>query len=145
MNLDNLDWKEYGYVGQTKQRGGAISLRPQLRVTLESGGRSLATLGLMDSGGDYTLINADIAEVLGIDLSKCLEVEIGGVVGTGIKARLAKVQISLDSIEEDFDVEARFVEDMPIDVILGQHDFFTNFKVLFDREKLKFFLCRNHN
>ncbi len=136
LDIDNLSWQEYGYINESGK------LRPKLNVKIIHGGRFVDVLGLLDSGGDCTIMNAEFAKGLGIDLEKCKEVDIGGIFGSEIKGHLAKVRISLQGFEEEFSIEVRFVEKMRTDIILGQSDIFENFLVVFDRKKRKFYLAR---
>ncbi len=132
---------EYKYLGH-KTRGGATSLRPQIRADIFYGGRQKSVYCLIDSGSDHTLINADFADILGIDLSKCRTLTMGGVVDSSIEARVAEVRIAFDGFEDELKIEAKFVRGMTIDVILGQSDFFEEFIIRFEKEKRKFYLAR---
>ena len=131
--------KEYTYSGQLS-RGGAASLRPQLQATVFYGGRSSKMFCLVDSGSEHTLIDADFADMLGIDLSNCPRLEMGGVVGPSIEVRIAEVRVAVDGFEEELKLKAKFVPGMALDAILGQSDFFEEFKICFERRKRKFFL-----
>lgn len=139
MNLDNLPWKEYGYITELRK------LRPKLNVEIIHGGRRVPVLGLLDSGGDCTIINAEFASVLGIDLTKCPTENIGGIDASNeMIGYIAEVRISLEGFEEELPIKAKFVEGMRTDVILGQNDIFEHFIAVFDRKKHKFYLSRNH-
>lgn len=129
--------KEFSYVIPPGKR----SLRPQVPVEIFYGGRNKPAMGLVDSGGDITLIDQDIAESLGVVLDDCEESTMGNVVMTDIKVRLAKIRIRIEGFDEDFIVKARLVPDMALEVILGD-DIFKEFKITFERIRHKFYMKR---
>ena len=131
--------KEYTYSGNIS-RGGVASLRPQLWATIFYGGRSSEVFCLVDSGSDHTLINAEFADILGIDLSQCPRLEMSGVAGPTVEVCLAEIRVTFSGFEDEFKIKAKFVRGMATDVILGQSDFFEEFKIKFEKQKRKFYL-----
>ncbi len=139
-----MEEKEYPYSG-FKNRGGAISMRPQIRAKVSYGGRSEYMFCLIDSGSDHTLINSEYAAALGIDLSRCPKLDMNGVLPGDVVAMVAEVRMEFIGFDEEFKIRAKFVPGMTTDVILGQSDFFEEFKVRFERKRQKFYLTRESN
>ena len=133
--------KSFDYSGY-KARGGAYSLRPQILAKLYGNGQPQDIVCIIDSGSDNTVINAEYAPMLGIDLSKCPTADMGGVIDSGIKGYVATVRIEFDQFPEEFKFNVRFVKNMAIDAILGQSDFFEAFKVRFEKKRRKFYLTK---
>ncbi len=65
-----LDWQTYKTIHQ-----------PMLKVRLSVGTFTMPTEMLVDSGAQDTLLHADLAPVLGIDLSTCPTIPVGGITG----------------------------------------------------------------
>lgn len=133
-----MEWKSYDYVVSP---GRPKSLRPQIPVEIFYGGRNKSAMGLVDSGGDVTLMDEAIGESLGIVIGDCKEVSLGNVVSTDIKAHLAKIRIKIDDFDEEFEVEVRLVSNMALEVILGDN-FFDKFQIRFERKRHKFYMKR---
>lgn len=65
---------------------------------------------LVDSGADVTMLNSDLAQILGIDLSVCLLHPIGGIGATVVMGRKSMVMMHLCG---------RWVR-VPVDFVPGQ-------------------------
>ena len=66
--------------------------------------------GLIDSGADRCLFNADIARQIGLDLSKSSTEEFTGIEGGRIKVKIDKVKLRVNGIEEAVELNAGFVD-----------------------------------
>jgi len=136
-----MEEKVYKYSGY-KSRGGAQSMRPLILAKVASKYGTENLMCLIDSGSDHTLIDAEYAEVLGIDLRQCKKLDMGGVIGDEVQASIAEIRMEFDTFDEIFTIQAKFVAGMSTDVILGQSDFFELFKVRFERKRHRFCLIR---
>ncbi|PIR84953.1 hypothetical protein COU15_03305 [Candidatus Kaiserbacteria bacterium CG10_big_fil_rev_8_21_14_0_10_45_20] len=66
---------------------------------------------------------------------------LGGVGGDGRKCYFSSINLKVDAFKDPFETPVLFA-DIPIQLILGQSNFFINFKVLFERDKAVFKLSR---
>lgn len=136
-----MDWKEYKYYAQLS--GDDMVYRPIVGVVLSTIKDSIETIGIIDSGCDYTLINAEYAEELGITPATCETAVVGGIADKGTPSFIAKIKLRIEGFEDIFEVNARFVPGMVVNVLLGEVDFFENFKVLFEKRQRKFSLIKS--
>ncbi len=108
--------------------------RPLIPITLEYQNKKIKTLALIDSGADFNVFHADLASLLGIDLTRLSEKEFGGIKEDKnmCKGRLAMIEIGVES--EFFDCPAIFSGDISSSGygILGQAGFFDHYKVILD-------------
>jgi len=96
---------------------------------------------LIDSGCQKTNINADIADIFGIDLTKCPQVKIGGITGSAIGYEFS-IDMKLKDFGEKFESPAIFVPNLPVPILLGQSNFFDKFDVKFEKRNNVFELKR---
>ncbi len=89
---------------------------------------------LLDSGADRCLFNAEIADDIGVDLSKCQIQNFGGIEGGNIRAKLQKIKLQVVGIEEKIEVNAGFVNSNAVSAILGQEGFFDNLRIKFEKD-----------
>lgn len=125
-------WIEYPYV-RWNATVGFVECRPLVTVTVCSNNREITLDGLVDSGCETCMINVELAEPLGVDLAMCERVPVGGVGGKGIIGYLTTVKINLRDVKQEFETPIIF-SDIPFQLLLGQSNFFINFKVLFERD-----------
>ena len=107
--------------------------RPLLKVELlDAAGDSLFdTQALVDSGADVTMINAQYALALGIDLSAVKEIDAFGIYNDPIKAKPAEVDIRISALNATVRTRSLFVYTEKIDVLIGREDFFEKFVIRF--------------
>jgi hypothetical protein len=84
-------------------------------------------------------MDSEIAEILGIDKSRCKS-GIVSAFGGEKKAFIEKVRISVPDFPTIITSGVLFAEDPDFDIILGQQDFFHRFKIRFEKAKNKFYL-----
>ena len=116
---------------------GTNILRPVIELKVKHNSKVLRYHTLVDSGADFCLFHAEIAEALGIDIRKGKMGLVTGIGGKESQYFLHKVMIEVGGWEHL--VEVGFLPTIggrsaPYG-ILGQDGFFENFKVTFDREK----------
>lgn len=136
-----MAWKSYDYTPLVSKRGGiGYAYRPLLEIYLAGPKMSGTFEGLVDSGSDITMIDYEIAEMLGIDLTKA-EAGIASGIGAGKeKGFIAEVTMTTAEFEEKIVGNVVFVKSLGFDMILGQQDFFRRFNVKFQMYEKKFYL-----
>lgn len=135
----------FPYINAPKPAGPNISKdwqkKPLLPVKIRHQGIIISYLALVDSGADFNVFHGDIAELLGIDLSKLTnKVKFSGVKDdkTPCVGYLATVDLGIG--KNFFDSVVMFSNDISDDGygIVGQAGFFTNFEISFIRSKYTF-------
>lgn len=110
---------------------------PLVPIILHYGGKKFKTDGLVDSGCSMSHASADIARLLGVELSSPPCTTGGKSVGIG-------GEVSTFMIEIEFEVEGEgmifrgpilFVENLPYNLLLGQSNFFDTFDINFQKSK----------
>lgn len=116
-----------------------FSLRPLVQIEVSWKQSTKSFMALVDSGTDVTMMDMEIATILGITFPLAKKVEASGI--GGVKPGLLnKVNIQIEGFEEIMTFGVVFVERLGFDVILGQDDFFRRFHVRFEREAKAFYL-----
>ncbi len=132
-----MKWVEYSYTSQWS--GDHIAERPIVGLTISNGVETFPCTGLVDSGCDTTLLDAEIADFLGIDRSKCKKIKVSGIADDGIDSFIAPVTICVEGYDKyPLSFNVIFVPHMRFGALLGQNDFFKKFKIRFEAQKHKF-------
>ena len=103
--------------------------RPLIPLTF-NGKESIDIFGLLDSGSDMTIIPADMAEAIGINL----ENEISGISGSSIKAWESFISLKFGKGHEiyEFKIPVLVPQDTEYSkIIIGRQGFFNQFKIIF--------------
>jgi hypothetical protein len=137
-----MEWKEYGYTGEFSAMKGDIIYRPMVAVKIKIGTQEHRCLALIDSGSDITMINADFADILGIDESKCPKVKVGGVEKSESVGFVARVKLQIEDFDKELETDVIFLKNMMVTALLGQRDFFEAFKIQFEKKHKKFYLAK---
>ncbi|PIV39923.1 MAG: hypothetical protein COS29_00030 [Candidatus Omnitrophica bacterium CG02_land_8_20_14_3_00__42_8] len=96
---------------------------------------------LLDTGADFSMLPAHIAEWLGIDLASCPKNRSSGIEGgKGVAVWLAKIQVKICRYE--LEIRCLFSENPACPYILGRADIFTHFNILFDNHANKIKLIK---
>lgn len=126
----------------TFQTFNGTERRPLIPLVLRAVSASPLLDGLVDSGSDDTILNAELASALGISLNKCPRVPLGGI-GSGQQIGYrAEVTFVFEDLKYEYTSEAVFAAIPHFSVILGQNDFFQHFNVLFEASKGTFTVTR---
>lgn len=137
-----MAWKEYKYYAQFGPRNEMV-YRPVVGLKVSNDGKTWHEFSaLIDSGCDITMLDAEIAELLGIDKTTCPKLPIGGVVGNTVEAFCTKIFFKIEGFDELFETEVRFVPNMKFSALLGHTDFFELFKVKFEKMNKRFYLSK---
>lgn len=119
--------------------------RPIIPVVLKYKNKEIKYLALIDSGADLNIFHADLATLLGVDVSKLKEVEFGGIKQDPqpCKGWLAVLQIGVD--DEIFDSAVIFSNDISNNGygILGQNGFFDHYRIVLDYQTDQIILKRS--
>lgn len=110
------------------------TLRPVVPVRVKLKDLNFQYEVLIDSGADFCLFHAEVAEYLGINLSKCKKGLVIGVGGKSSEYFLHTISIEIGGW--DYDMEVGFLPTIggrsaPYGIV-GQKGFFENFIVKFD-------------
>ena len=133
-----LRWKEYDYTIQVGP-GNSWVYRPLITVEISAkAGEKVQLKAMIDSGTDSTILHAEIARKLQIDLARSQRVRLGGI-GT-IDGYLATVQLIVPDTNVVMKIPVVFAENLPFDGLLGQRHFFQRFKIRFEKDINKFYL-----
>lgn len=108
--------------------------RPYIQVKLTGSKDFRIGYALIDSGADRCLFNIEIAEKLGLDLTKSTDENFGGIEGGSLKAKLHRVKLQIVGMSEEIEITAGFIKSPGVTAILGQLDFFDNFRIKFERD-----------
>ncbi len=93
---------------------------------------------LVDSGASSSLFPAPVAQLVGVDLTKCDLID--GMTAGGVSKRYRCPEpLQAELMGRTLNLHAEFEPNLPI-VLLGRTDFFTVFKVAFDERKRRFTL-----
>lgn len=104
--------------------------RPRLSVTLEDGGRSFATVALVDSGADVSAFHTVWAHLPGLPLDPAQAHSVGGV-GGRVDAWYLTIQLAVGG--KRFPARVAFTAAIRPNVgILGRDSFFMAFAVGID-------------
>lgn len=108
--------------------------RPYVQIKLTESRGSSAGYALIDSGADRSLFNVQIAEKIGLDLTKAPEQYFGGIEGGDLKAKLHKVKLAIIGMNEEIEILAGFIDSNGVSAILGQDGFFDAYKIKFEKD-----------
>ncbi len=134
-------WKEYPYIGQMS-RQFSLSYRPLVEVELFGQAASHRSVALIDSGSEASLMDREIADVLGISAEGKPPVTVSGVSGEK-QGFISPVSVRIEGFDELLTFNVIFIDEPSFDVIFGQQDFFRNFDVRFEHSRERFFLKSN--
>ena len=137
-----MAYTEYKYTCRIDGEGAFACDMPFIVVKLHHGGRAMKVTALIDSGCTTTHIRTDIADALGIDLSKAKEKNSSGITGTAIGKHF-KMTIEIEGHGKPFETPIACLSTLPVAMLLGQDNFFDKFNVKFEKNKNSFFIERN--
>ena len=123
-----------------KTPNGQTIRRPLLKVELlgSDGDALFETRALVDSGADTTMVNAEFALALGIDLSTEKEIDVKGIYAEPIKGRASHIRLRLVDLNVEMTLPAIFVYSGNVNVLLGREAFFQQYNVRFCIAKNRF-------
>jgi hypothetical protein len=141
---EGKEFTEFRYFSFTDLETREKIFQPSIEARLINAhtGNSALVRILIDSGAQDTLINAELAKILGINLTTCPEEEVKGIGGRK-KGRYHPVEITIIKNGEKVQVpKAYFVKDLGTTAIFGQLDFFSKYVIQFNFPNLSFWIKR---
>jgi hypothetical protein len=119
------------------KRYGINILRPVIEIKVKSNSQSIKYHVLVDSGADICLFHAEVAEALGLDLTKSKKDIVTGVGGKSSEYFMHSIKVEVGGWENT--ITAGFLPTIggrsaPYGIV-GQKGFFENFVVKFDLAK----------
>jgi hypothetical protein len=126
-----------------KRPDGTEVKTPSMPILL-TGKENFETIALVDSGADISAIPKDLAEILGLDLTK----EKSSAYGIGGKVNSIETAINI-SVEKgherySFRIPVKVIlDDFDFPMLLGREGFFDKFIISFDQAHEKFSLKAN--
>lgn len=108
--------------------------RPYISIRLTGPKGTWEGYGLIDSGADRSLFNIQIAEKIGLNLTKSQTQNFGGIEGGNQEAKLSKIQLQVIGMDETIEIVAGFINSSGVSAILGQEGFFDNFRIKFEKD-----------
>ncbi|MEK7151022.1 MAG: aspartyl protease family protein [Patescibacteria group bacterium] len=117
--------------------------RPMLDVVLLHGDKKIKVFALVDSGADDCIFNKDVADALGIDLSKAKRKNYAGISGH-TRGWLTDVTLYIEAMpDERLTIPVAFIDSPTVSGLLGQVGFFDAFKIKFERDHGVFEIMRS--
>jgi hypothetical protein len=123
---------KYLYRAAVPEQPGPLRYRPIVEVELFGTKGSLRELALIDSGADRSMLNKDIAEILGIDLTHATTRRTIGITGMTTVC-LIEVEIKLEGSSKKITIRAGFIDSPYVSVLLGQQGFFDLHRITFQK------------
>ena len=115
---------------------GDTIFKPIIPVKISVGKKSLRYAALIDSGADFCIFHAEIADALGIDIQSGTDIEFAGIQEAGpAKAFLHTVTLTVDDVEFQTSVGFSYHLAPYAYGMLGQKGFFDRFSVNFELSK----------
>jgi len=110
--------------------------RPVIEIILLKGEKFVGYPVIIDSGADYNIFHAEVADILGINLTKGDNRDIFGLGNQKIKGYEHNIQIKIPGLKT-YTTAAVFSKKIPEHAfgVLGNTGFFDHFKVVFDYKK----------
>jgi len=125
---------------------GSSSYGPYIPLTIKGPEASIDMLFLLDSGADYTVIPIELAEILGLDLSKPKERTSG--VGGKIYTKLSDMVVELKNAHEKYTfkipIHVILKKNSNVPPLLGRASFFNKFQITFNQREGKIVFKRAH-
>ena len=135
-----MAWRKYPYTPQVNRRGPmSFTYRPLVEIAVSGENNTETFMALVDSGTEITMMDSEIAAVLGIDPIKGKKATASGI-GGDKPGFLCKVHIQVQGFDDVLTCNVLFIENLTFDIILGQDDFFKRFLVKFEKRKNTFYL-----
>lgn len=126
-----MKYKYSVVAGQQNIAGGATK-RPIVEVEVSNGNQKRKFLALIDSGADQIHMSSAIAEVLGIDRTRCPKRLSMGISMETIEGFVADLNFRIERQKASFRAPVVFI-DTDIPVLLGREGFFDEHEIRFEQ------------
>lgn len=124
---------KYRYSVAVPEQGGKFIHRPLVEVEIFGPKGKLKEIALIDSGADRSLLNLEIAELLGIDLTRARTRTAIGISGA-TKVYTTEVEVKLQHFEKRVVIPVGFIDSPYVSVLLGQEGFFDQHRIKFEKD-----------
>lgn len=108
--------------------------RPIIQIEVFGPRDSKTFVALVDSGADNCLFNAEVADVLGIDLSDAKRRNLTGITGTMEGYYLDEIKIKVDGMDKPVEIPVCFIKSPTVGLLLGQEGFFDRYRIKFEKD-----------
>ncbi len=117
--------------------------KPYVFVKLKRLGKEFETIFLVDSGADYSIMTAELAEGLGIPLDRLPKKKIRGIGGM-IELSSQDIRYEINGTEIAFDAKTFFGRDYKGGInLLGRKPLFSKARITFDDAKQQLTIEQN--
>ncbi len=120
--------------------GGGVSYQPRVDIvfTNPQNGKRATIKALIDSGAGMTVLNAQFADILEINLEAGRPRRFYGITSSAVGYdHPLTIRVRQDRRNE-FLITCAFLPGLQTDALLGQSGFFENYKVIFERYRNRF-------
>jgi len=114
-----------------KLNDGSELLKPIIPIGLLFNGEVVRYEALIDSGADFNIFNAEIGELLGIDIRSGNKVRFGGIAGEPFEVYLHNLTLEVGGWEHEVAAGFSYAISPYGFGILGQKGFFNLFRIKF--------------
>jgi len=118
----------------TPDTKGRLVKRPLIELEIMGKEKNAKAFGLIDSGADTTLINIEYAKRIDLSLDSRKTKSYIGINGPSVICYLSVVPIKVRYFAEPINVSVGFIDSPAVDILLGQEDFFEQFKIKLERD-----------
>jgi len=108
--------------------------RPMISVEVFGPNGSNKFSALIDSGADCSLFNTEIADMLGLDLSKGKPANFTGISGKTTGHRLEDIKIKVEQFDKTIKIPVCFVKSKTVGLLLGGEGFFDKYRIKFEKD-----------
>ena len=123
---------KYSVVAGETNINGEYTKRPVVEIELSRGNQYRKFLALIDSGADQIHMPAAIAEVFGIDRSKCPKRASMGISMEATQGFVGELTFRIQRQDETFNAPVVFI-DTDVPILLGREGFFDRYRIKFEQ------------
>lgn len=116
---------------------GGYSWYPMIQVCARYGNKGRVLHALVDSGAVDCIFPASIGEVIGIDVPSGEPKTYFGLAEQAASGFVHSIQLQVTGFNHWINIDAGFI-DSNISPLLGQHGFFSNYQIIFERFRKQF-------
>jgi len=109
--------------------------RPFIPVRLFYQNSHIDLFALIDSGADACLFHISLGRALGIPVEQGERQVFYGIEASGVEVYFHQIRLEIRGVAGTIVIKAGFVDSKNVSGILGQQDFFENYKITFERSK----------
>jgi Aspartyl protease len=123
---------KYHYRAAVPERAGPLLYRPTVEIEILGPKGKLRELALIDSGAERSMLNTEMAEIVGIDLTQATTRKAIGITGA-TTVYLTEVELKLDGARGAMHIPVAFIDSPYASVLLSQDGFFDRHRITFEK------------